>query len=307
MCPGIAVAGGGGNGGGGSGNGAKNGKGKKGAGTKKGKKDPKGGKKGAKDGKGGKGKCGGKGASCSKCSKKPSAGEPVDIASGAVFVQGTTDLFLPGPLHLDWQRSYHSDDRQLDCGLGHGWSHTFGWHLERRGRRIIVRDGGGLEGEFVEPKVGEWATHGPWVLERTRDAFILGRGDRFLQLFNASADDPDRWLLAAVIGPGDNRIVLEHDRRGQLARIHDSAGRYILVEWRQDHIVGLSVPAPDGAVIQFARYTYDDRGNLTSVTDADGSTSRFTYHDCYRDATLLGFRDSLTMPITPPSRPAPRA
>jgi hypothetical protein len=28
---------------------------------------------------------------------------------------------------------------------------------------------------------------------------------------------------------------------------------------------------------------------------------------CYRDATLLGFRDSLTMPITPPSRPAPRA
>jgi hypothetical protein len=28
---------------------------------------------------------------------------------------------------------------------------------------------------------------------------------------------------------------------------------------------------------------------------------------CYRDASLLGLRDSLTMPITPPSRPAPTA
>jgi putative DNA-invertase from lambdoid prophage Rac len=54
------------------------------------------------------------------------------------------------------------------------------------------------------------------------------------------------------------------------------------------------------------RMVADEREQLVlermRVLHAEGRSLR-----CYRDASLLGLRDSLTMPITPPSRPAPTA
>src|SRR4051794_11557557 len=109
MCPGtIVLAGGAGGSGDGSGDGG-DGDGKDGAKGKDGENDPNG------DGKGG--KCGEGGpAGCSACSAKPAAGDPVDIASGAV-VTGATDLKLPGPIELLFERTYSSGGAMEDRGL----------------------------------------------------------------------------------------------------------------------------------------------------------------------------------------------
>lgn len=283
MCPGVAVLGGGGGGGGAGGKGSKKGKGKKGAGKKKGKKGAKGGKKNGKKGK--KSKCGGNGksAKCTKCSSSPTAGEPIDLASGAVIVPETVDMELPGPIGLEWQRSYDSADADSDGPLGYGWSFTFGWEFVVEGKLAFIRHAGEVH-EFSIPDIGDTSeADDGWVLERDEQGFGLWCGDDFIHVFRPLAQDPSRIVLAVLLGPSNNRITLDYDHRGRLCEVRDSVGRIVrVVSDQRGRILSIDVPDPAGNTIVFARYAYDERGDLVAVTDADGRTTRYAYDERHR-------------------------
>src|SRR5450432_2331015 len=128
MNPGVVVAGGGGGGGGGSGGDGSDGNGTAGANEEKGGTDAAG--DGQNAGACGKGSEGG----CVNCHHNVSKGDPVDVTSGKVFTIPKTDLFLPGTFDLEIIRSYSSANREVDVGIGWGWTHGLAWRLEDEGR-----------------------------------------------------------------------------------------------------------------------------------------------------------------------------
>jgi RHS repeat-associated protein len=276
MCPGIAVLGGGGGGGDGDGDGSGNGDGNGGDGNGNG--DGTGG-----DGKGG-GNCGAGGAGgCTNCHENNSAGDPVDVVSGRVFTVPFHDLYLPGPIKLDLLRSYTTRARDEDVGLGWGWGHSLAWRLERRGREVHLRSGLGDVYEAPDPKEGETVfLNGGFLLTRYKGQYCLDTKDDFYHVFEPFGDEPKpRYLLTRVQHQNGNGFELGYDARGALEYILDSAGRKVHVETnREGRIVALRVEEPkSGWTITFARYEYDDRGNLVVHTDADGNVMRFWYDE----------------------------
>ena len=268
MCPGVAVlAGGGGAGGGdGSGNGGGDGNGGGGDGSGNG--------------------AGGDGKQAPDPNKHPECGtasHPVDVVTGRAFTHPLVDLSLPGPLPLVFQRIYSSKMHQRDAGLGFGWAHSLGWEIEVGRRSLDVWNDQGLMTRFDEvPKPGEEIL-GPWgfLVRRNHQGFWLDIDDGLFRQFEPVDGEEKRFRLSSVEDRNRNRISLRYEA-GRLAEIQDSAGRIVRVRTtREGRIASIEArnAVAQGQWIAFATYTYDEEGNLTSVTDADGHVARYAYDD----------------------------
>ncbi len=268
MCPSIAVLAGGGDLGGGSGESAGDGDGDVNA-----------------AGSGSGDQAAGDGRGAPDYQKYPGCGyasHPVDVVTGRAFTHPATDLELPGPLPLVFERMYSSKMSNRDTGLGFGWGHTFGWEVEVRRRAIVVWNQQGIAVEFPMIAAGGEAL-GPWgwVLRREAWGFAVDAGDGCWHLFSEAFEDGRRWRLTAIEDRNKNRIAITYDD-GRLVEVKDSVGRIVRVKTTPDgHIASLEVlnAVQSGRWVAFARYLYDERGDLVVATDADGHSARFTYDD----------------------------
>ncbi|WP_438022727.1 RHS repeat-associated core domain-containing protein [Sorangium sp. So ce233] len=277
MNPGVFVMGGGGNGGGsrkGKGNG--NGDGQGGNGDNGG--------DGADGGGKGAGACGqGQNGGCTNCGHSIARGDPVDVSTGRVFTIPKTDLFLPGLFNLSVIRAYSSDRRDVDVGIGFGWTHGLAWTLEERRASVVVRTGDGKRVELPRPaEPGEEARLGPWGVFRDEEGYAIRPGNEFVHFFRPVEPGSKVHLLASIAYRRRGRISLQYER-GRLARVIDSVGRVVVFHGNAGgRIDSISVPDPQGRTLVFARYAYDDQGNMVAAADADGHTTRFAYDDDHR-------------------------
>jgi len=281
MNPGNIVAGGGGGAGGGSGKGGKGGKGGQGEDE-----DAEGGGKGA-------GKCGsGDKGSCSNCTSDFSAGDPVAVVDGRTFTIPKTDLLLPGAFKLDFRRSYSSDLRSRDKGMGWGWTHSLAWTLEEKRRNLVLNAGDGRQVELPKLKVGEAARNDNWAVKREGPGYVVRPGNDFVHYF-ARTDDTETYRLVHVICRNIGQLNLYYEQ-GRLVRVLDTVGREVhLAHNAEGRLANVSVPSPNGQSIVFASYDYDVNGNLRAVTDADGHVTYYEYDDNHR-LTRLTYPSSLT-------------
>ncbi|MBK8252577.1 MAG: hypothetical protein IPK82_07905 [Polyangiaceae bacterium] len=277
MNPGIFVMGGGGDGGGsgpggGKGKGAnQNGKGKNGGNDAEG------------DGKGANGCGAGSGGSCTNCSANPAKGDPVAIGTGDVFTIPRTDVLSPGFVDLLFTRQYTSRLRDVDQGLGFGWTHSFAWTVDE-GRRLYFRKGCGTEWiPFDTPTEDQPTSYGDWVLTTRNNILYLDTGDDFTHVFQRH--ESGAWLLTYVAHITLGGFALSYDAATRLVMIKDSAGRKISVrrDSRHGRIVSLFTTDPaNGVTITHATYTYDERGDLVCFVDADGFATYFEYDEDHR-------------------------
>ena len=291
MNPGVFVMGGGGAGGG------KGGKGGKGKGKGQGA-NGEGGGDGAEGGGAGAGNCGQGGAGgCTSCSSSTSAGDPVDVLSGEVFTLPQTDLSLPGPVRLTVLRSYSVQNRESDVGLGYGWSHTLAWRLTLTRREVIAHGPFGPPCAFdrKEAELGAFGD-GAWILAKQPDGgYRLDTNDDFYHFFEPVDADGTRFRFKSLQHAGRTRATLEYDERGRLEKVVDFAGRSVRVATdAQGRITSLSISEPTtGYTITYARYQYDQHGNLISYTDADGATTQYWYDDDHK-LTRYAYPNGLT-------------
>lgn len=279
MCPSIAVMGGGGGPGGGGGNGAGDGSGN-GPGEGDGSGDAATGD-GSNAGSCGTGETGG----CTNCSDNVQRGDPVDVVTGHVFTTAITDVFLPGVLSLELSHSYSSAAVGVDVGLGFGWTHSFGWQIRVRRDRTEVLTADGTRLEFT----GEWPVGRSavgrfgWLLRRESEGFVLlDRMNQRRRVFTTKVSE-GCFVLDRVEDSNGNRITLEY-QAGRLVRLVDPVGRPVQVDWdHTGHIIRIRVPNSEqtGRWVDFALFSYDDRGDQTSHTDADGATTGYTYSDSH--------------------------
>lgn len=277
MNPGAWVAGGGAGGGSGSGNG-KGGKNGQGANGNNGGDGANG------DGRGACSSGQGNGAGCpnhhgARTSPGVGAGDPVEIATGAVATEPVTDARLPGPLPFAFVRCYRSALADTSTGLGFGWSHSLAWRLLVRRREVQIHSADASVMSMPLP-APDGATIGDagWVLVPTEQGWVLDSNDGFLRTFEAT-EVAGHFRLASVRDKSGNTILVRHDARGRLVEVVDSVGRTIRVAVdAAGRIGGLSLHGEAGS-FAFVQYAYDEQGDLVRVTDADGYTTHYRYQD----------------------------
>lgn len=277
MCPGVVIKAGGGAGGG-SGAGGGKGKGrKKGAGSGEGEENAEGGKKNASD-------CGtGNTGGCTKHSQGASAGDPVDVSTGAVFTNPVSDLKLSGPIEIDFQRRYSSTVADIDDGLGFGWCHTFGWVLREHSRKVSVRILAKTVSFVFDLHPTTAVSTGGWVLSKTRTGFELDTNDHFVHHFDKVGPPSKPYLLTKIRHRNGNLLTLTYDNLGNLYTVIDAVGRPIYFDWygRSLRSVRMTDEVTRRTIV-FAAYEYDEQGNLIRVTDADGGTTEYAYDALHR-------------------------
>lgn len=276
MCPGIAVLGGGGAGGDGSGDGSGGEDGSGGNGNGKGD-----GGNGDGDGSG---TCGnGDSSGCLNCGHNVAAGDPVDVVDGTVFTVPKTDLALPGFFAMDFRRSYSTARRDIDLGLGFGWTHGLAWTLEESDQQVRIITGDGRRVELPRPEDDDAAVVvGAWTIVRGQGFYSVRPGNEFEHFFEPIEPGSKRYRLQFIAYRDRGAIALFYEH-GRLVRAVDTVGRTIRFHGNSEgRISAISVPDPQGRSITFAQYTHDQHGNLVSVIDANGHTTSYAYDEEHR-------------------------
>jgi YD repeat-containing protein len=181
-------------------------------------------------------------------------GHPVDVATGRVLTDNV-DWQLPGPLPLKLERNYSSAWAGREGPLGFGWSHALDQAVWVERGKIVYLDG---EGRELELDVFDFPDHvlpvGHEVFDAPSRLTLKSLGARryaittaegmtyeFAPVAGASGARAAWSRLVRQVARDGRAIALEYDARGNLAWVHDSAGRAIAFE--HDRAGGWSRPS----------------------------------------------------------------
>lgn len=205
------------------------------------------------------------------------SGDPINDATGEFFLNGLTDVNLPGvgPA-VALQRNYSSTNAQTTGPFGYGWSTALSSRLD-----VVTPSSSGP----------------PQVVQVTQEN---GATVRFTLDVNGNYEAPPRVLAALALNPDGswtftrrgttlmnfsstgqltsiadlhgNAVSYVYNSSGQVSTISGSGGRQIDLTWDGAHITAATDSA--GRIVGFG---YDTAGDLTGVTGVDGNASRYSY------------------------------
>ncbi|MCA9619243.1 MAG: DUF4150 domain-containing protein, partial [Myxococcales bacterium] len=204
---------------------------------------------------------------------------PIDTVTGALIAGPIPDIQLPGPIWTRLLRCYRSSGVVEDCGLGHGWSHSFAVEATLVGERLTLIDETRRRVEIRMPD---------------EEIVILPYGRRLWV---------DQGNLVLDYGDGLFRVLMETSRRkyrlvevrdelGSAARltwdgkdlveIVDAVGRRVWLE-RHETFLSYHVMVVDAEGREhrsrLVTYEIDERGDLVRAIDAGGVEVRYAYDD----------------------------
>jgi len=230
----------------------------------------------------------------------PTAGDPVDVATGDVIL-AQTDLTLAGALPLVVERMHRSSWR-AGRWFGRSWASTFDQRLRIGADRVIGVFGDGRTLIWPRPEVEAEAgvagdagvlpvTGAPWVLRAEADGgwTVADRQQGLTWRFEPhpayfrTASGQGELPLAAIRDRAGHELAFSYDAAGQPARLCHSGGYHVQVIVQDGHVTAL---AADGQPL--AGYRYDEDGNLAGVVDSSGLPLRFSYDG---DDRLTGWTD----------------
>ncbi|MFE1026862.1 DUF6531 domain-containing protein [Streptomyces sp. NPDC058818] len=214
-------------------------------------------------------------------------GDPVDPATGYMFID-QTDINLPGTLPLIFTRhvssGYHSG-----WWFGPGWASTIDQRLEIDDHGIVFVTEDGMLLTYPHPEETDDAVlpeSGPrWPLVR------LEHGDYRITDFSTGhnrdfAPVGDGWaVLKSITDRNHNTITFEYDSAGAPVVIRHSGGYCLTLTVEEYRVTAMHLrAAPEdvpGAEVTIKRYGYTD-GNLTEVINSSGKPTRFAYDERLR-------------------------
>ncbi|MEU3739222.1 DUF6531 domain-containing protein [Streptomyces sp. NPDC032198] len=254
---------------------------------------------------------GAKGAFNRVKSKIKGCGDPVDVATGQMFLN-ETDLTLPGTLPLTFTRRVASGYR-TGGWFGPTWTSTADQRLEidEHGIVFVTEDGMLLAYPHPEgPDTSVLPASGPhWPLERLDDGSyhvtdpVVGRRRHFVTTRD------DLALLARITDRNHNAIDFDYDSEGTPLTIRHSGGYHLNLTVDDGQItslilVGAGAGADSDAAVDAAaasterpsqlcikQYGYTD-GNLTSIVNSSGLPIEFTYDEQCRITSWKDTNDS---------------
>ncbi|WP_371528952.1 DUF6531 domain-containing protein [Streptomyces sp. NBC_01283] len=212
-------------------------------------------------------------------------GDPVDAATGQMFLDAT-DITLPGTLPLAFTRRVASGYR-TGGWFGPTWTSTIDQRLELDEQGIVFVTEDGMLLEYPHPQGPDAAVlpiSGPrWPLTRRDDGSyrvadpIIGH----TRCFGAPFDDTA--LLTRISDRNHNTIDVDYDTEGAPLAIRHSGGYHLALTVEEERITALSLTnaGENHTDVTIKQYEYTD-GNLTAVTNSYGSRMLFTYDEQLR-------------------------
>ncbi|NIE75307.1 type IV secretion protein Rhs [Pantoea sp. Ap-967] len=222
---------------------------------------------------------------------------PVHAPTGAKILYGPEELdfSLQALLPLDWQRFYNSRDERRDGLFGAGWSTEYEVFVEIRldddgneqllftDEQARVIDMGHIARADAVFSVGE----GLSVRRSQQGEVLIEDIDKGLyRLFQPEPGNPAHLRLSALGDRNDNRIYLDYDDSGRLARLRDTFD-LVQVEIHRDvrwptRVARIERRHQDGDQQLLASYQYDACGDLAAVFDGKGQLRRRFAYDSQR-------------------------
>ncbi|MEV0218687.1 DUF6531 domain-containing protein [Streptomyces sp. NPDC050704] len=228
---------------------------------------------------------GAKGAYNRLKSKIKGCGDPVDAATGQMFL-AETDVTLPGTLPLTFTRRVASGYR-TGWWFGPTWSSTIDQRLEVDDSGIVFVTEDGMLLTYPHPRKPDANVHpesGPrWPLTRLGtggyriDDPIAGQSRQFAPPREGVA------LLERIVDRNHNAIDFDYDFDGVPHAIRHSGGYHLVLTVVEERVTALSLAGggEDGSDLALKRYGYAD-GNLTSVVNSSGLPMEFMYDERLR-------------------------
>lgn len=210
--------------------------------------------------------------------------EPVDLVQGIVVYDGC-DFELPGPIPLQWERSWNSDsDHQGPLGQGTHFSYDLRLLevVEEDTIALLMGDGRSTTFEFLQyPGEADYNRMEQMTLTRTDlDEYLLyDHGERLYYHFKRKHPLDEEFRLGAIRNAAGFLISFHYDTKGHLVRVIDSAGRHLHIA---NDTAGrmLSVTAHHrGQQKVMVSYAYNEDGDLNAITDSLGQTTHMRYKD----------------------------
>lgn len=220
---------------------------------------------------------------CRSGSEHALFGNPCDALSG-VKTQEEND-FAVGSFVL--RRYYNSDTSSLDMGQGLGWSSALTRRLERGGLKLNIVEAEGHSESFT-------LTNGVWKGDADTKYTVSSAvdGGYFVRTRNGLFErfDVGGRLLTSTDLHGQVTSY-GYDALNKLVRVQAPSGRQLDIAYSGRRMSAISIGS---SVV--AAYAYGAKGELLSVTHADGTTRSYTYDirliDQYlRSALLTGITD----------------
>ncbi|EIZ9615453.1 RHS domain-containing protein, partial [Cronobacter sakazakii] len=206
---------------------------------------------------------------------------PVDIASGAKILAGgeDRDFTLEDRIPLIWQRVYNS--RNLATGmLGTGWLLPFETRFFRlENNQFIWRDMSGRElgfGELTPGDVVDYLEDGVTLYYTVSGTLMLQMTSGEYHVYEPDPTRPGEWRLFRIYDRHENCQYYSWDEHGRLARISgDNEALDVELAYEKTHGRLASVhQVCNGERRLLVTYGYNEHGQLTDVTDADGIVTR---------------------------------
>ncbi|MFS8202679.1 DUF6531 domain-containing protein [Streptomyces sp. CWNU-52B] len=222
---------------------------------------------------------GAKGAYNRLASKIKGCGDPVDVATGQMFL-AETDVVLPGALPLALSRraasGYHTG-----WWFGPSWASTIDQRLEVDGEGVVFVTEDGMLLAYPHP-TGRSAPvlpeAGPrWPLTRDDDGYriddpLTGHARHFALLADGIAP------LTRIVDRNSNTITFDYDEQGAPLTVRHSGGYHLALATEEGRVTALSLVGgnEDGSDAVLKRYGYTD-GNLTEIINSSGLPRKFGY------------------------------
>ncbi|WP_221903358.1 DUF6531 domain-containing protein [Streptomyces sp. TYQ1024] len=214
--------------------------------------------------------------------------DPVDVATGEMLLP-ETDLSLPGVLPLVLRRTHLSEYRYGQW-FGRSWASTLDERIEPDpvgGGAVWARDDGSLlvyprlprpDDEPVLPLEGprlplaHGGEHNGWTTY-----LITDPSTGITRTFTGSPYHASTSLWLDEIGDRNgNTVTFARCPDGTPTSVSHTGGYSVRLTAENSRVTTLSLPTAQGHAALLT-YAYDERGDLSAVTNSSGSSMRFTY------------------------------
>ena len=218
----------------------------------------------------------------SKTEKKTGTKDPVDVASGMMFIE-ETDLELIGPIPYSWSRTYRTTQSEKKGALGWGWHHSLEITLkmsDEGASTLNLPDGRSID--FRPMHIGSSifeAVERLRIIRLATDIYRIENLEGPHYLFEHVKLGAYNSISALSDHRVDFEVRFRYGLRGELTQVIESTGKKYNLDYDGGLLRRVYGPHPEeeGRTIDLLQYRYDQEGRLLEVVDAEKASARYQY------------------------------
>ena len=208
--------------------------------------------------------------------------EPVNLITGSVLYEGV-DFELPGPIPIKWERNWYSDS-DYEGLLGHGTHCSYDLSLvifkEDNGIGVILPDGRSTAFPLLIADGEKFYLRSEKLTLtcKNRDHYeLFDHKSQLVYLFERLHENVFKQI--SISNLSGLSVKFFYDSKHCLQKIIDTAGRQILIELDAFGRAVKLEAQHKGIRRSFVEYAYNETGDLTAITDANGKTTSILYQN----------------------------